>query len=673
MRNYKPFKNLFLMFMLGFSLMAGASEKVYLHFDQTGYFLNETMWFKAYVIDMQTHVLTEKSKVLYVELLAPEGYVVDTRIYKLHQGKCEGCIPLPQAILSGFYEVRAYTRYMLNWGEENYFSRVFPVFDSVHEGDYGFMNMLERNRKYRPGKERNDFPDLQLPESLEKECNPVNFLHCDMPEHLQPFQKVELTLKGSPYAEFSLSVSAEETLIFTDYTDNIHTTLFLPTRNDTLIWQGMKRRMPPGERHFGIMKGEAPYIENFERPWLMPEKTITLVGHVGRKHFRFGKREVMDLIPSTPLMFAMDTPETAFQTVAQTDSMGFFSLTIGDFHGNYLGNIRSLQYKLDSKGVCVCIDRWFSPPPRMYDANEVTMPRKTGKGIKAWQRKDADEDIRELPTLIVKNKKRRRRWREVKHSLLKLNVAEEIEWMIDNTLSSDKELFSFLPAVFRHYGYPSGAMRILELSEPCPGDSVIPSHGILHENPMRPIPVSKTMIIRTDPNICKKYSYSNCPPFYRRGNVNKHFDTTTTFTSWSDNSGRLPDRPNYVVCFEPFTKEEKGLRQHLIFNNDMTNRYTYIRGFTAPMRFRQVDYSLSHPQTDYRRTLYWNPTVRTDENGIAKIIFYNNSTCRTLHVSAEGISGTGILFYIRRSIPIEKESRNRNGGSHLIFGDSIYS
>lgn len=36
---------------------------------------------------------------------------------------------LPSASYAGFYEIRAYTRYMLNFGKENYFSRVLPVYD----------------------------------------------------------------------------------------------------------------------------------------------------------------------------------------------------------------------------------------------------------------------------------------------------------------------------------------------------------------------------------------------------------------------------------------------------------------------------------------------------------------------------------------------------------------
>lgn len=41
-------------------------EKVYLHLDNTGYFENETMWFKAYVTRTDRQAPSDLSKVLYV-------------------------------------------------------------------------------------------------------------------------------------------------------------------------------------------------------------------------------------------------------------------------------------------------------------------------------------------------------------------------------------------------------------------------------------------------------------------------------------------------------------------------------------------------------------------------------------------------------------------------------
>lgn len=106
-------------------------EQVYLHLDNNGYFQDETLWFKAYVVRASTLCPdTTLSRVLYVELLDADGELVERKL--LHTdtlGQAHGEFSLALPVRGGhFYEVRAYTREMLNWGENAYFSRVIPVF-----------------------------------------------------------------------------------------------------------------------------------------------------------------------------------------------------------------------------------------------------------------------------------------------------------------------------------------------------------------------------------------------------------------------------------------------------------------------------------------------------------------------------------------------------------------
>ncbi|MEG1729036.1 MAG: hypothetical protein RR280_05775 [Bacteroidaceae bacterium] len=103
-------------------------EKVYLHLDNTGYFRGETIWFKAYVLRTDSMTYSNLSRVLYVELLNPIGEVVEKRKLYLENGRAHGDIKLKEPLLAGFYEIRAYTRYMTNWDKNTVFSRVVPVF-----------------------------------------------------------------------------------------------------------------------------------------------------------------------------------------------------------------------------------------------------------------------------------------------------------------------------------------------------------------------------------------------------------------------------------------------------------------------------------------------------------------------------------------------------------------
>ena len=113
-------------------------EKVYLHLDNTGYFKGETIWFKTYVVRTDTERRGNLSSVLYVDLVNPTGdVVVHKKIYVTH-GIGAGSIKLDNAVMpTGFYELRAYTRYMTNWSKNACFSRIIPIFrEPRKEGDY---------------------------------------------------------------------------------------------------------------------------------------------------------------------------------------------------------------------------------------------------------------------------------------------------------------------------------------------------------------------------------------------------------------------------------------------------------------------------------------------------------------------------------------------------------
>ena len=140
-------------------------ERVYLHFDNTSYYKGEHIWYKAYLVDGATLSPSPLSRILYVELLNPIGLPVETQKLLVRDGQASGSFLLKDTLNAGFYEVRAYTAWMLNftpgnghgwdrltgilskefYGErfQNYlrgnagiFSRVFPVYEQVDSGRY---------------------------------------------------------------------------------------------------------------------------------------------------------------------------------------------------------------------------------------------------------------------------------------------------------------------------------------------------------------------------------------------------------------------------------------------------------------------------------------------------------------------------------------------------------
>lgn len=79
-------------------------------------------------------------------------------------------------------------------------------------------------------------------------------------------------------------------------------------------------------------------------------------------------------------------------------------------------------------------------------------------------------------------------------------------------------------------------------------------------------------------------------------------------------------------------------------------RNATIHGYSRCDEFYSPDYRLKDiPQpSDHRRTLYWNPSLVTDETGKASVTLYSNSHHdMRLHINAEGIALNGQMFEYR--------------------------
>jgi hypothetical protein len=89
------------------------------------------------------------------------------------------------------------------------------------------------------------------------------------------------------------------------------------------------------------------------------------------------------------------------------------------------------------------------------------------------------------------------------------------------------------------------------------------------------------------------------------------------------------------------------------------DRHIFMQGFNMPAEFYQPDYSRRVPAdpdasgstegsgsaADYRRTLYWNPNARSDDEGRFTATFYNNGKETRIKISAAGVTPDGCLLY----------------------------
>ena len=160
------------------SSVTQVQEKVYVHTDNTCYFIGDTLWYKAYVVRADNLQPTDMSRILYVELLSPDGLLVERQnVIVAPEGYTCGQFVLRDSLYSGYYELRAYTRWNLNFNqrehrfskddgwafynrqmaEEYYrlwdglYSRVLPIYSKPEEaGDYDLRRIYQRPKTRLP-------------------------------------------------------------------------------------------------------------------------------------------------------------------------------------------------------------------------------------------------------------------------------------------------------------------------------------------------------------------------------------------------------------------------------------------------------------------------------------------------------------------------------------------
>ena len=192
------------------SSLEQAQEKVFVHTDNQCYFVGDTLWYKAYVVRADNLKPTNMSRLLYVELLSPDGMLVERQTVIISPaGFTCGQFALTDSLYSGYYELRAYTRWNLNFNvrkhyyrkEETWwfynkqmaadyyrvwdglYSRVLPVYSKPEKaGDYDARYMYQRPKTRLPRKKKDDLVVNFYPEGghlIDGIENRVAFEVCD--------------------------------------------------------------------------------------------------------------------------------------------------------------------------------------------------------------------------------------------------------------------------------------------------------------------------------------------------------------------------------------------------------------------------------------------------------------------------------------------------------------
>lgn len=109
------------------------AEKIYLQLDADVYTKNQTVWFKAVVVEASSHVPSAVSGVLHVELIDPHEQVVERKRIKLVNGVGDGAFMLQKRYDDGQFLVRAYTEWNKNFDKDFIFEQYISVFPAADE------------------------------------------------------------------------------------------------------------------------------------------------------------------------------------------------------------------------------------------------------------------------------------------------------------------------------------------------------------------------------------------------------------------------------------------------------------------------------------------------------------------------------------------------------------
>ena len=386
-------------------------------------------------------------------------------------------------------------------------------------------------------------------------------------------------------------------------------------------------------------------VEPFELKYL-PEQGIELHGQVVSM-VRSKPRPDVQVTSFLTKRGEEDNPtnqHTPYFDVFTTDSLGRFSF-ISQVEGKW-NLILSVSEKGKKKDHRIVLDRVFHPKPRKYPMAELqvhisgdekvslpdTLPNDTvflqesvEQLFKTYEdslrKLGMDEKIHRIDEVVVKAKKQDKAAEVYKartKSVAYYDVASEMDDIQDRNGFIGDDIHELMinmnPEFYREHS-PSGEEYLFYK-----GKMVLFSinyertyHTEMDYNKYRLLPLEaiKSVYISEDYGTICRYADPRFTPM----NIDKLYRCVVLIETYPEDQISV--------------KGGKGVRK------------TWLEGYSEVKDFYQPDYRVLPKENDYRRTLYWNPALPTDEKGKAFIRFYNNSRCQSPRITVETLTEDG--------------------------------
>jgi hypothetical protein len=105
-------------------------EKIFVHHDRPYYKVRDTLWLKGYLLTGANNTPNDSSRLAYAEIINSQNEVVKRIVMPCYLGLFAGSIALTaRSFPQGEYRLRAYTRFMMNFGDSLLPETRFSIID----------------------------------------------------------------------------------------------------------------------------------------------------------------------------------------------------------------------------------------------------------------------------------------------------------------------------------------------------------------------------------------------------------------------------------------------------------------------------------------------------------------------------------------------------------------
>ncbi|MBQ0057061.1 MAG: hypothetical protein KBT20_05320 [Bacteroidales bacterium] len=572
-------------------------EKVHITTDKEIYLSGDTVWMRPFLVDAMTCSPVSRSRFMYVDLVSEQDSIKQR--VKLHRNPEEndsimqGYLPLDITLPTGIYTIVAYTQWMINTSEHYFFKKNISVINPKEVLD----NEISTVKIPYNGADAWHYADIETAfEDTESMLTGTARITTDKPSYT-PRQKATVRIEAP--AKTSLAVSV---------TDNGFNT----QPRHSLIASSMS----------------IPYIHNLDE---LAKGNIRLP-NIPFEDAEIISGKVVSLVLGRPLAnvnIGLIAPQHGLADIAVTDIDGNFTFNDLDLPNGTVFCIRSYNNKQKSQG--------YIEFPKSYLPNHLHHLAAPA----------SSDNISELTTDVnfVQNLRKRMEYNHGMWQML-LNEVEVVTSYKKKVKESDA--IKYVKRFDSDYIREKNITTIDELLMRIPGVRTSVDNAFYRQAVLQFV-IDNVMVEPFTGMSPYQAFLQMCP-----------FEWIESVELLNAVQSLMYTPSTATVGMRTFNEKSATIR---VKTKSIAETSTYKDHYILkPLGYQpRIDYK---PQTydkpgtidnsDQRSTLYWNPALRTDDDGTAMFEFYtNDASGTTLTIAIEGISDDGLIISHTKQITIE--------------------